>query len=73
MENIMKFSNEELLEIVQLHQQFNDTEFVEKVMEKFPSVSAETAETINKLIIITLDQVMEFIEQLTSSALISGT
>ena len=69
----MKFSNEELLEIVQLHQQFNDTEFVEKVMEKFPSVSAETAETINKLIIITLDQVMEFIEQLTSSALISGT
>lgn len=60
----MNLSEEQILQIVRLHQQYNDPEFTDKVMEKFPDLSPEMVEFINKLIVITLNEVTDFFKDL---------
>lgn len=62
----MNLSDVQILEIIKLHQSCNDTEFVSKVVEKYPEISVESAATLDKVIITTLDQLIEMVEGLAN-------
>lgn len=62
----MNLTKDQVLKVVQLHQQYEEAEFIAKVTEKFPEISAETAATLDKVIAVTLDQLIEMVEGLVN-------
>ena len=60
----MNLTDEQILEVIKLHQEFEQDEFVTKVTEKFPVISLESAATLDKVISATLDQFIEMVGEL---------